>query len=469
MTQKPSAFKAPQVDKVIRHEILKPWHEKVQAKVITQIVRNILDGKRIEHFNKATATPQAELSVAELAKLAASELEELVNGHLKRVINGTGVIINTNLGRAPLPQSALQSVLPVLESYCDLELNLSLGKRGERLSHMEALLQLLTGCQAAVMVNNNAASVFLTITALAKGKEVIISRGELVEIGGSFRLPDVIVAAGGKLREIGTTNRTRIEDYEKAISGDSGMIFKCHRSNFEIRGFVEETTAAELRSLATAKAIPLVEDLGSGNLVDLQTFGFKKERTVQECLNDGVDLVMFSGDKLLGGPQAGLVLGTKAYIEVLRKHPIYRALRLDKVLIALLECVLKEYLSPAPELAIPVLAMAKEDSSYIQSRVENFIGRARALYPKLELTCVGTESAFGGGTSPGQTQISFGIAIELPAHSKHNAESLATLLRGASPPVIARLQEEKVIVDFRTVRPSDEPALLSALSICQNI
>jgi L-seryl-tRNA(Ser) seleniumtransferase len=466
MSQKTPAFKAPQVDKVLREEVLKPWHAKVQARVITQIIRNILSDIRTKYLSEGQKS-QEELSATAVANLAKEQLDQIFDSHLVKVINGTGVIINTNLGRAPLPESALEAVLPVLESYSNLELDLTNGKRGERLSNMELLLQLITGCEAALLVNNNAASVLLAINALSKDKEVIVSRSELVEIGGSFRLPDVIACAEGRLKEIGTTNRTRIEDYEKAINSDTGMIFKCHRSNFEIKGFFEEATVAELRSLASAKGIPLIEDLGSGVLVPLEQFGFASERTVQDCLNDGVDLVLFSGDKLLGGPQAGLVIGKKAYIEILRRHPIYRALRLDKVLIALLECVLKEYLSPTPEAGLPVLAMANESPAYIKKRVEDFISRASKLYPFLTLNCVETESTFGGGTSPGQTQKSFGVGIRSKSNPKGGGSFLTALLRTASPPVIARLQEEITIVDFRTVRSSEEPSLLAALAICQ--
>lgn len=467
MSKETPTFKPPQVDKVLRDKILARFHDKVENKFLAQIIRQILSAER-EQYKKDGKQRGSELSATEIALKAAGKVEEILRSDLKTVINGTGIIINTNLGRAPLAPQSLKSVLGLLESYCDLEFDLKSGKRGERLEHIENLLKLITGCEAALLVNNNAASVFLAIASLAHGKEVVISRGELVEIGGSFRLPDVIVAAGGKLKEVGTTNRTRIEDYKKAITKDTGLILKCHRSNFEIKGFVEEASVVELAELARTKSIPLAEDLGSGAFVDLQKFGLKKERTVQDSLAEGIDLVMFSGDKLLGGPQAGVVLGRKDLVQILRKHPIYRALRLDKVLIALIESILKEYLSADPEKTLPVLAMANQSAQSIKERVEKFIVLAVARGSNLQLACVETESAFGGGTSPGQVQKSFGLAIALNKNAKGlkrglSGNSLAEALREATPPVIARHQDEMVVVDFRTVRKSDEPLLLSAL------
>jgi L-seryl-tRNA(Ser) seleniumtransferase len=471
MTGKPRIFKPPQVDKVIRDPILAPWHKRVQSKVITHIVRIILDSKRAAFLNDNRNAGDAienfdensDLSASELAQLAANELEAISTLRLNAVINGTGIIINTNLGRAPIAKEVLSGTLKTLSSYCDLELDLELGKRGRRTTNVETLLQLITGCQAALVVNNNASSVMLAIHALSANKEVIVSRGELLEIGGSFRLPEVIEAASGKLNEVGTTNRTRASDYAKAINSESGIVFKCHQSNFEMRGFVEEANVSELAAITQAARIPLVEDLGSGCLIDLEKFGFKHERTVQECLSDGANLVMFSGDKLLGGPQAGIIVGDKHLVEQLRKHPIYRALRADKILVSILEEVLHQYLAHQPEELIPVLVMAKQLPQAIAQRVENFITSAQDKLGHLHLDVHATESAFGGGTSPSQTQPSFALRIKVDNSLNLSINDLNKLLRNGTPKVIARMQDESILIDFRTVQADEEFGLSKAL------
>lgn len=463
MTEKSNTFRPPAVDRILQEPALKPWREKVHNFVITRVVRTVLEEQRAKYKNLTGQQDKEEMSVSQLAQLATCELASLKGCHLVPVINGTGIIINTNLGRSPLPASALKPVLAVLQSYCQLELNLSTGKRGDRLTNIEKLLQVVTGAPGALIVNNNAAAVLLTIAALSHSKEVIVSRGELVEIGGSFRLPDVIASAGGILREVGTTNRTRIEDYRQAISSNSGLIFKCHQSNFQIKGFVEEAEIDELTALSKESNIPLIEDLGSGSFIDLTQFGFASERTVQEAVGSGVQLVMFSADKLLGGPQAGIILGEKHHIKRLSNHPLYRVLRADKVLIAILEAVISEYLLPAPEKVLPILKMAAETCQSIEARVQNFINSATSLLSNLHLEKIATESAFGGGSSPEQTQPSFALAVKLKKGEHKTANDLTTLLRRASPPVIARVQNETVLIDFRTVPPEDEAALLAAL------
>ena len=457
-------FKPPQVDKILKEPIFKPWHNQVAASIISAIVREIIDDLKAQTNQSLSPSDlSTNLSASQIAQLAVVELKALFDNHLSPVINGTGIIINTNLGRAPLPASACQSAFEIMTSYCDLELDLATGKRGDRLFHVERLLKLITGYQAALVVNNNAAAVMLAIAALAPGKEVIVSRGELVEIGGSFRLPDVIASAGGKLQEVGTTNRTRVSDYQKAISANSGMIFKCHQSNFEIKGYVEEASLAELAPLAQANALPLVEDLGTGALLNLEKFGLPPQKTVPDCLATGADLVMFSADKLLGGPQAGVILASRPLIDILKKHPIYRALRADKLLICLLENVLKEYLRPHPEETVPVLAMANQSPTQIKQRVQNFIEKAASTCQNLDLECIACESAFGGGTTAGQRQPSFGISLKLKGTANLKVERLAKRLRMATPPVIARLNDERLIIDFRTVQMAQEAALLTVI------
>ncbi len=307
----------------------------------------------------------------------------------------------------------------------------------------------------------------LAVTALADQKEVIISRGELIEIGGSFRLPDVIESAGASLKEVGTTNRTRVADYQKAITENTGMILKCHRSNFEITGFTEVAKTADLVAVGAKHQVPVVEDLGSGALIDYSKIGMKYEPTVAEVIDEGVDLVMFSADKLMGGSQAGIVCGKAEYVKLLRDHPMYRALRADKLTIAILEQVLCEYLRLAPENHINVMQMATKPASELKSRAEAFVKEAK-LANGYKLRVVETRSAFGGGTLPGHTLESFGITIEPEGTAgstgkKNSPDKLLALLRNARTPVIAIIQDDSVVIDFRTVQSHDESLLLESL------
>ncbi|MBC7997664.1 MAG: L-seryl-tRNA(Sec) selenium transferase, partial [Leptolyngbya sp.] len=306
----------PQVDKVIRHPLVQAIQDKIHPDILARLARRELAFFR-EEIIKGGAAPSIETA----AQAVADGVSQLLAGSVQRVINGTGVILNTNLGRAPLPMSAVERLNQTLPGYCSLEIDLATGKRGERTSHLELLLSLLTGCQSAIVVNNNAAAVMLSVSALASGKEVVVSRGELIEIGGSFRLPDVITSAGGILKEVGTTNRTRVDDYRNAISANTGLLLRCHRSNYEIRGFTEQPKLAELAALAEEVSIPFIEDLGSGAVIDLAGFGLKDEPTVPDVIQAGADAVLFSGDKLLGGLQSGIIAGKRSVVERLKRHP----------------------------------------------------------------------------------------------------------------------------------------------------
>jgi L-seryl-tRNA(Ser) seleniumtransferase len=385
------------------------------------------------------------------------------------VINGTGVILNTNLGRAPLPKRIAEELAQTLAGYCALEIDLDSGKRGERTSAVEEILSLLTGCESAVMVNNNAAAVMLTVAALSKDKEVIVSRGELIEIGGSFRLPDVIVAAGGVLREVGTTNRTRSEDYAQAINDKSGMLLKCHRSNFEISGFTEEADLKDLSKIAKLRQIPLVEDLGSGTLLDLSDLGVNHELTVQEALARNADVVMFSGDKLLGATQAGIIIGKKTYLEILRKHPMYRALRLDKLSIAILQNVLIEYMHSDFKLNLPIYRMADWSIAELRERGHKCASLLAKKLTKLSIDIVPTKATFGGGAIPSSelpsVGISIGIAYDAQCKTTVNssANAIATLLRKNQPPILSVISNEQVTIDLRTVDPLDDEELVRAI------
>jgi L-seryl-tRNA(Ser) seleniumtransferase len=460
-------YKPPQVDRVLRHQALADWEKKLDRKVLTAFVRLFIERRRAE-FTKQVFEEELD----KFAELVRQELHTLDRTKLQPVINGTGIIINTNLGRAPWPSEIGNSLQKTLTGYCNLELDLETGKRGDRNTNVEMLLRLLTGCEAALVVNNNAAAVMLCIAALARNQEVVISRGELVEIGGSFRLPDVIVSAGGILKEVGTTNRTRLEDYAKAISKNCGLFLKCHQSNFEMRGFVEETSVSELVGLGKRNNIHVLEDLGSGAFVDVTKFGFAAERLVSQSVSDGVDACLFSGDKLLGGPQAGVIVGKQEVIAALRRHPIYRAVRADKLMIAFLELVLSNYLFERSEETIPILTMAKEAPEAIEERVATFIKSATKACPKLAFSLVSTETAFGGGTSPGQVKKSFALGIQINAllNSPHKigCDDIARMLRGTTPPVIVRILKDVAVVDFRTIAVHEEKDLLQVLSKMEN-
>jgi len=461
-------YKPPQVDLILRHPLLVEWREKLDAKILTPLVRSVIEERRKEFSSKAHEKASVD-EVTEIALLAGSRLKSLIEGGLKPVINGTGIIINTNLGRAPLPESACQHLKELLSGYCNLEVDLGTGKRGDRNSQLAAMLTLITGCQSAIAVNNNAAAVMLTVATLSSGKDVIVSRGELVEIGGSFRLPDVITQSGGRLKEVGTTNRTRLSDYKNAITGATGIILKCHQSNFEMRGFVEEVPVADLVALAHQHKLCLVEDLGSGSLFGLANLGLLQERTVQESVKDGCDLTLFSGDKLLGGPQAGFAIGRTELVSALHANPIYRALRPDKFLIAMIESVLKLYLQSNFVDDLPVLAMGKADEGAIRKRVEEFVRVASQACSGFKLESAKTQSAFGGGTSPSQTIESYALSVKASGNKHTSAADLANMFRLTDPPVIVRVLNNEVLVDFRTVPPAKEAALLKAMEQLQKM
>jgi len=378
---------------------------------------------------------------------------------LRRVINATGVIVHTNLGRAPLARAAVERAAALAVGYTNLEYDLTRGERGRRDVHAERLLCRLTGAEAAVVVNNNAAATLLVLAALASGREVIISRGELVEIGGGFRVPDVLAQSGAALREVGTTNRTRAADYAAAISDRTALILRVHPSNFRIEGFTERPTLEELVTLGRRFTIPVVEDLGSGFLAE--TFGdapaVRDEPDVARSIGAGADLVMFSGDKLLGGPQAGIIAGSERMVAAARTHPLMRALRVDKLTYAALEATLEEYAAGRAQSSIPVAAM-------LGMPLEDLDRRARALASELTLVTaivVDGESTVGGGSAPGSAIPTRLVAI---THPSLRAEQLEQRLRHHSTPIIARIIDDRVVIDLRTVNPDDDAVIAAAVT-----
>jgi L-seryl-tRNA(Ser) seleniumtransferase len=378
---------------------------------------------------------------------------------LRRVVNATGVVIHTNLGRAPLPAAVSLRVAELASGYSNLELDLASGERGEREVHAEGRLRDLLGAEATVVVNNNAAAVLLAVNTFAEGREVVVSRGELVEIGGSFRIPEVLRKSGAVLREVGTTNRTRAADYRAALGPGTGMILKVHPSNFRITGFTEAPSREELAAVAAEGRVPLVEDLGSGLIAPLPP-PLDGEELVSASLRSGVDVVTFSGDKLLGGPQAGVAAGKSAPLRAMRTNPLYRALRVDKMTLAALDGVLREYQSGRGA-SIPAVRMLSAPEAEVRRRAQAFRERLARECPALEVEVAAGFSAVGGGAAP---------AVEVPTallrarHPLVRPDELARRLRTGDPAVVARVAENALVMDLRTVAPEEEDALLAALA-----
>ncbi|MGA2112293.1 MAG: L-seryl-tRNA(Sec) selenium transferase [Anaerolineales bacterium] len=391
-------------------------------------------------------------SPAELVQISEAFLRQWTTPSLRPVINATGVILHTNLGRAPLSRSALEAIQGVADGYSSLEYDLQEGRRGSRLVHVEPLLLRLTGASAAMVVVNNAAAILLALTTLAKGREVIISRSELIEIGDGFRVPDVMRQSGARLVEVGTSNRTHLSDFEQAIGPRTALLMRAHHSNFRIIGFTSMPSRSELARLASQHGLAMLDDLGSGALLDTSAFGLGHEPTVQESLQAGAGLVTFSGDKLLGGPQAGILLGSTDLIARLRRHPLARALRADKLCLAALQATLMHYLRDEATREIPVWQMIAARPADLQGRVESWIqrlGQGQVLESR---------STIGGGSLPEESLPTFCLALDTP-----HPQKLMERLRTGSPPVIARIEGDRVLLDPRTILPAQEQDLQSAL------
>ena len=379
--------------------------------------------------------------------------EQMHTPNMKKVINGTGTILHTNLGRAPISREHMKKAFDIVTGYSNLEYNLEEGRRGERYSHFEKLLCKITGAEAAMAVNNNASSVLLILSSLAKGGEVIVSRGELIEIGGKFRIPDVMTQSGATLVEVGTTNKTHVSDYEENITEETKALLKVHTSNYKIVGFTESVGIDELMPIAKEHGIPVIEDLGSGVLIDLSKYGLTYEPTVQESVAKGADVVCFSGDKLFGGPQAGIIVGKKKYIDMMKKNQLTRALRIDKFTAAALELVLQEYLSEEQAVQhIPVLRMITEPLDEVARRARSLARTIRSTDLPAKVDVVSCESQIGGGSLPMERIPSMAVAI----HPKH--ESVAALedqMRHLTVPMIPRTVNDTIMLDVRTVETED--------------
>jgi L-seryl-tRNA(Ser) seleniumtransferase len=379
---------------------------------------------------------------------------------LVRVLNATGVVVHTNLGRAPLSAEAAARVADVASAYSNLEYDLDRGERGNRETHAESRLRELLGVESTVVVNNCAAAVLLAVNTLAERRDVLVSRGELVEIGGSFRIPDVLRKGGARLVEVGTTNRTRAADFRAALTTETGLILKVHPSNFRIVGFTEAPSIEELADLAKEAGVPLMEDQGSG-LMDALPSALAPEATAPAALRGGAGVVTFSGDKLLGGPQAGLVAGLRAFVEPMRRNPLYRALRVDKMTMAALDATLVEHEAGRANRNVPVLRMIHASLEEIRSRAETLASRLAESAPDLDTSLLEAQSAVGGGAAP---TVGVPTVVVSIIHPGLSPDHFAAALRAGEPPVVVRVAEDRLLVDLRTVPPEDEPALLDALT-----
>ena len=446
----------PAVDEVLR------WPELAVIGALPQrlrvtVVRSAIDEVRVA-IRAGGAAPSREEWVARLSVV----LERASQPSLRPVVNGTGVVLHTNLGRAPLPAHALDQIVRVATGYSNLEYDLVAGRRGSRQDHVAELLCALTGAEAALVVNNNAAAVLLMLDSLASGGEVVVSRGELVEIGGSFRIPDVLAKSGAHMVEVGTTNKTHLRDYLAVTGAATVAYLKVHQSNFQQIGFTQQVAVADLASVAHERGLLLLEDLGSGSLYPLAELGLTPEPTVQEALRGGADVVTFSGDKLLGGPQAGIAVGRREAIERMRTNPLARALRIDKLTLAALEVVLRDYLTPVglPH-RNPTLAMLRADATTLGQRASRLLHRLqRDCTPPFTFAKRRTTSQVGGGAQAGVALPSAAVAVYHPALSP---AALDARLRDGTPPVVGRIHDDELLIDVRCLQPGDAQAIARLL------
>jgi L-seryl-tRNA(Sec) selenium transferase len=452
--------KIPGIDRLLEQEALKPCIVRYGKKVTADGARAVTG--RLRYLLEQGEVPEEAFAMETLTGEILCEVHKNAALHLKKVINGSGVLLHTNLGRAPICRVHLENVCKEMDGYTSLEMDLSDGSRGWREGALEDLICRVTGAEAALVVNNNAAAVLLSLAALSRGKEVLVSRGELIEIGGKFRIPDVVEQSGCILKEVGCTNRTRLSDYERAVSCKTGALLKVHTSNYRMTGFTESTPVTELSEISRRLDIPLIEDLGSGVLVDISPYGLDEEPTVQDALRQGADVIAFSGDKLLGGPQAGILLGRKKYIQKMAEHPLMRALRPDKFLLALLEQTFLEYQDPVRAFSrIPILKMIQLPSDILKKRAESL--RTALLEENLqaEIFVMSSNCAVGGGALPGKTLESYALAVRSGIFS---ASALKERLLAGDTPVLSRIQEETLLVDLRAVQEEELPVLKKELS-----
>jgi L-seryl-tRNA(Ser) seleniumtransferase len=458
----------PSVDELLAQPRLAALATRVDRGLLVEITRAVLTDLRARIAGEMASAVLAEFAAhasdpASLEETISTLVERILARSLQPAINATGVVLHTNLGRAPLPEGVVDEFRRAATQYSNLEYDLEAGGRGKRDVHTAELLTRLTGAESAIVVNNCAAAVLVTLAALARGGEVIVSRGELIEIGDGFRIPEIMEQSGAILREVGTTNRTRLADYEDAINEKTRLLLRVHPSNFKVTGFTDKPSLEELAALSQRSGLPLVEDLGSGCLVDLSEYGIS-EPTVRQSVEAGVGIVTFSGDKLLGGPQAGIIAGRRDLIARVRRHPLFRALRVDKLTIAALEVTLSAYLRAAWD-EIPAIRMIRATPQELKRRAENFFRELRPELPldEVEIEITDGTSLAGGGSTPAQSLPTKVIRI---ASARYSATKLEQRLRRAPGgiSIIARVEDDRLVLDLRTVLPEQEPLLVKTLA-----
>lgn len=450
----------PKIDVLMEYDEIKNLCSSISREYVLESARKVTENLR-EFINNSDSETEIEKKIDNIIEDIKKEVKSYTSFNMKRVVNGTGTILHTNLGRAVISKNAADRIQQLVTGYSNLEYDLEEGARGSRYSHFEKIITKITGAESAMAVNNNAAAVLLILSALCKDKEVVVSRGELVEIGGSFRVPEVMAQSGCKLVDVGTTNKTHLYDYENAINEETKALLKVHTSNYKIVGFTESVTVEELAELAHKHGIPVIEDIGSGVLVDLSRYGLEYEPTVQASIKAGADIVCFSGDKLLGGPQAGIIVGKKALIDKIKKHPLTRALRIDKFTAIALECVFHEYIDEEKAVKnIPVLNL-------INRNIDDIKSQAEALYKRLtsevgeycEIAVEDCESQIGGGSLPLERINSFALSIRPLSMT---TASLEKQLRYMETPVVGRVVNDFFLIDLRTVLEGEEEIVLEA-------
>ena len=440
----------PKVDALSQRAELDSLRKEYGEKAVVEAVRQVLSALRQDILEeKALAIPSAE----DLCSQIKVRILRNAQPSLRPVINGTGIILHTNLGRACLSEKAAQAAADAARRYSTLEYDLARGQRGTRYAHVEPLLCRLTGAESALVVNNNAAAVLLVLSAMTKGGQVVVSRGELVEIGGSFRVPDIMEACGAQLKEVGTTNKTHLADYEKAITPETRALMKVHTSNYRIVGFSETPALSDLVALGHKAGLPVIEDLGSGCLLNLEQFGIHDEPSALDSLKAGVDVVSFSGDKLLGGPQAGIILGKKKYLDILKKHPLTRAMRVDKMTLAALEATLRSYENATAE-EIPVIGMLSAQPETLLKKAEKLCAMLEAIGVAADV--IPTEGRVGGGSIPTQSIASYAVALS------GNVNELEEKLRTGLCPIIGRIHNDQYLLDVRTIWEEDFVSIVNA-------
>ena len=450
----------PKIDELLMDEQLIFFMETTPRAVVVNAAREVIEEIRKDALaGTRTEVPKREAIVEEICRRITGKKKK----NLKRLINGTGVVLHTNLGRARLCRGAVESVLSVADSYSNLEYDVKKGARGSRHDHVEQIIRRITGAEAAMVVNNNAAATMLCLSAMAYGKEVIVSRGELVEIGGSFRIPEIMEQSGAHLKEVGTTNKTKPSDYERAWNPETtGALMKVHTSNYRILGFTQEVTLQEMAALGKKMGLPVIYDMGSGLMADLSRYGVD-EPTVTDALKDGADVVLFSGDKLLGGPQGGIIIGKKEYVDRMKQHPLARAFRVDKMTIAAMEATFFEYLDMEDAVKnIPVLRMIAEGRKTLEKKADALAKLLASMAPGADIHVEDCYDQVGGGSAPTVRLKGAAVSIVLPGTT---AEKLERLLRKAEVPVIARVAHDRTLLSVRTIEESEFACVAEAF--CQ--